>query len=307
MLVLVAALLIAPQLPDSEVLSDEKLIDFVIRGIKNEREQLRSGIFEAHGRVVHENQTFGHFEGEVELICAFDYDADWFRFDRSEDVLDSSPGRDALQASSESHPRSKTDTGVSYPKRKMGGKYARTPTSTVEYLAGDQSAVAKPVGTAPAGSIRPFDVRVVGLCTLGGLELNTGFDKWYKSCEAHKPESAVAEGNGIYRLTWFYENRSIKAINWISEKEAFSPVRFEMYQYGVLPDGSTGTTEPSHESVVTWKKVSGVFVPEKFTAVFRGQPGHLDSYELAVEWKSVNQVVPEILFTREGFELKKGT
>ena len=61
-----------------------KQYDFLLTGMDDPRQRLRTGLYRASGRFISESKKVGRLDGSVRIFSAFDYDAEKFRFDRTE-------------------------------------------------------------------------------------------------------------------------------------------------------------------------------------------------------------------------------
>jgi hypothetical protein len=277
------ALLALP--PDGTNLTSRR--DYLFRGIQANRQMLHRGAFRAHG--VHKSQgstQASRLEGNVEILCAFDYAAGTFRFDRLEParLISGDKVRD-----------------------RMGGKLYRTPKETVIWPDGAPAAGVHPPDHPNDGVIKPFDVRAVGLYLGGSLDAGTPFEEMWRHFSVQKYETISEERKGLFQLKYVAKStvRDSHVTLWIDEGAGFAPVRFETRHPDRMNPGKW--LEPSWISQSSWSSINGVWVPKTYRTEV-SFPGQLTrSYDLAFEWEAVNQPLNQALFTKEGLELKPGT
>ena len=154
----------------------------------------------------------------------------------------------------------------------------------------------------------PFDVRCLGLYYWIGFERRGfRFDHMYEGLTRHKPREAERDADGRWKIVWelpgaVAERRTV----WLDEPRGFTVVRSET-RYEDRSAQKTGGPlvwqEPTQASDVTWEVNNGVWVPKTFKIQTRRR-GALLSCDLSFEWESVNQPVPDNLFTVDGLNIK---
>jgi len=261
--------------------------DYVFKGMRANRERLQRGAFRAHGVYKSQGSTpASKLEGNVEILCAFDYAAGTFRFDRLE------PAR--------------LISGDKVVDR-MGGKLYRTPKETVIWPDGAPAAGVYPPDHPNDGIIKPFDVRAVGLYLGGSLDAGAPFEEMWRHFSVQKYETISEERKGLFQLKYVAKStvRASHVTLWIDEGAGFAPVRFETRHPD--PKNPGKWLQPSWISQSSWSSVNGVWVPKTYRTEV-SFPGQLTrSYDLAFEWEAVNQPLNQALFTKVGLELKPGT
>ena len=170
-----------------------------------------------------------------------------------------------------------------------------------------------------------LDVRALGLYDVGGLFSGRDFDAELARIDARwegGPVECVDEGNGIYRVAWKIAKMRLRMDIWIDSKHGYTPIRgFCRHE-----PGATGDLMETYE--VTWKEVSGVWVPRSYHGSFHlplllrrsipRSPDHPERMEkttytshtevsLSLDWESVNAPVAQDYFAYDHFDLPKGT
>ncbi|MEX2121949.1 MAG: hypothetical protein WD847_20380 [Pirellulales bacterium] len=250
----------------------------VLAGYRDNRERLRSGIYRATGKRSYNSKRHG-FDTTVDmsLFCAFDFDRQLFRFDRTEPHF---------------NPKTAGDS--------MGGKFVRTVDRVIQRHDGGDTVTIQPAGARPLHGILPFDIRGIGSLNLPEVERGTQVERAFASpagfLAEEKIEAAVAESDRIYRLSWLLANGQARRTIWFDAAAGYSPIRLED-RY--VPGEAMAIVE------VAWSNESGVWVPS--TARLETRTGSLEtqdirSYSIAFYWKQVNGPVPDRLFAVEGME-----
>jgi hypothetical protein len=110
---------------------------------------------------------------------------------------------------------------------------------------------------------------------------------------------AVREDDGLIRVAWIAgERRDMKRTVWFNEERGFTPERYEF-------QGRTREVWKLRDVTTTeWQQQQGLWVPVRMT--HQGLVTKKDT-ELAFTWESLNEPLPDELFTAEGFESDEGT
>ena len=251
----------------------------VLNGFRFGRERLRSGVVNVNGRrrfLSKKNPLDS--ESDLSLFIAFEF-PDRFRFDRKEQHFDSKV------------------TGI------IGGRYARS--SEYALVLGLQNPMVSVVRASdpPPRNVRVLDPRVVGLCNLTELESDIGFSKLMDFFDGIDVVSCIGSG-GKFDCRWLFANSSVACdITFEQQGDDYLPVHFEQ-RYGIIADAGR---EASEVCDVKWQRISEVNVPIWMKIVHRegltiGPMKSRREYELNFDWTSVNEKVPDDLFTVEGFK-----
>jgi len=274
--------------------SQAKVRDYVLTGIREHRMKLQQGMFRANGIKKYESKVDGRLEGKVDIFCSFDFTAGLFRFDRAE------PG---MRASSRHDTK---EQRKSWEEVQDGGKYVKTPTSTISYPEGSGAASILPSGRPSPAFIKPFDPRAVGLYTWANLEAGTSFEEIHSFLARQEYQSAVQDGPSVFRLECVSRGAiDIQYRLWIDEQRGFAPIRLEIRRSDMRKPAQW--REPDVINEASWERRNDVWVPRTFRIrqVLRGFLS--ETYELAFQWESINSPQPPELFTKEGLDLKTGT
>ncbi len=277
-----------------------RVTDFLWRGVQAHREQLQSGIFRADGRYLDDSPAEQvHVEKEVHVFCAFDYAEDLLRFDR-------------LQPDDSAAELAEKDTGspdlskVRGLKGLWGGKYARGRDVSTYASEGDNQVSVRARDHALPPMVRVFDVRAIGLCYFSNLDRGTTLSELLELYKGQSPTEVLNDGKGISRIRWRLAADHLRTVC-IDEQRGFTSIRLEVAGGAVKPGEEGDWASPTIVSDVSWIEVSGVWVPKTYHIENTLSSGRKCSYDLAFEWESVNKPIPYVLFTAEGFDLKRGT
>jgi hypothetical protein len=267
----------------------EKLAQFIGLGFKDGRDRLHSGVYRARGRKVDDSAETGKLEGPVDIFCAFDYRNELLRFDRVEVDRVFPVGAEEGQKTA----------WVAEP---VGGKYARTPKKSFHVAHGDKnpSITVHDPQYSPLTGVQPIDIRTLGLCYANDLE--SSFQETYKSLTLQAPDEIGKDAKGMYRLRIEYDEGLAQYVVWLDEAKGFVPVRMERAERNEPGE----RWEQRCVSEVSWVEKGQAWVPKSYRIVDQIVPGRTMTYELAFDWESVNEPIPEKLFTPEGFGLPKG-
>ena len=279
--VIFSAFVGAPNAASADASEKEQLAEFVVAGMRAERERLRSCSFRAkltksQGPRRADDQWEPDSVIMGEIFCACDFEADKVRFDRRE------------------------TGGAPQP---VGGKYIRTPKKTLHaYLSGYIADIKHP--TDPGSPmVKPFDVRVVGLTNPQELE-DAGW-RFEQAMEFYfirqTVVSATTEKPGLHKITWICGKRNeLERTLWVNERRGFTPERLEIRYLN-----KDGDWQHLQSVRTAWTQMSGVWIPESYSCDSRHFYG--TRFELAFDWEQVNGEVDETLFTQEGLNLRKDT
>ncbi len=275
-----------------------QLSRYIWSGMRDHRERLQRGVFHANGRKVFVDPDWGQLEEEVSIFCAFDQGKSSIRFDRLEREKSVTVRPGIKPGHSGAHWDTTPSGGKSL---KIGGKVLRW------QLGGKAAAIGSGESIPLVHQVHPFDVRTLGLTFWQDLEDGVPLQT-YLSVYSKIPNEVVAEGDGVYRLGWTEGGSAatFRRTLWLDETKGFSPIRFEY-----RPQPAHGMVQKGNGysiiSEVTWTRIAELWVPKTFRIEERFMSKRMRSYELAFTWESVNQSIPDDLFTVEGLGLPAGT
>lgn len=258
-----------------------------LQGMKDSRDRLVSGTFKATGRkqVLTSSGSFV-MNDPVKYFCSFDYPAGLLRFDRDMPVV-------RLDPATQKSPVIDREKGI----------YIRTPKHSFCWTSEQPDTLFRASSSAkPAPPATPFDVRSLGLAF--DLDRNVTFAQQYRMASEAKLVEVAEEAKGIYRTVWEMQDPGTFVTVWFDEQQGHSPIRTEVRvgELGNLP------ANPLQRAETTWVNISGIWVPKTFLSKYFDNKGKLESkMELAFEWESVNQPVPEKVFTAAGTGLPPET
>jgi hypothetical protein len=275
-------------LPYKDVRADESgmpTATFLLTGMKDARERLRTGVFRASGQLGDDCVEDNQLHGKVEIYCAFDHSKGMLRFDRRQPERWKDVGPEIVQAPMH--------------------RFIRSPAQTVHFDENIHMLFVRGADESPKAS-RPWNVSVMGLMPESGLDKE--FSDVYEFYANLAEPTIEAVGDRTYRLTWV--NRESwggdgRYSIWIDEKQGFSAVRYEMQH---RPPGEAERSvdadwmEPSVVSEVTWFQKDDVWVPRAYVNEFRGRKGGRERLDLNLDWESVNQAIADEVFTPTTFE-----
>lgn len=205
---------------------------------------------------------------KIELFCAFDFTAHKLRFDRRE----GKKGGDGF---------------TEY-------KYIQTEKNKIICQENGAGIAVLPIDSPVRSKSVPFDVRTLGIANYGDLLNFAGFDDLHAAMAKNAPLKVTTTEEGLTRIESESPGQVISDL-WLNEKAGFTIIRKENW----TTDAETGQRDKEGTSDVTWLQKSGVWVPKSFRLWHS-----LVTDELSFEWESVNEPVPEILFTPKGFDVK---
>jgi len=288
-----------PDSPSIGANDTQQRYDFLIKGMDDQRQRLRSGIYRASGRFISDNPTLGRLDGPVTIYSAFDFNTDKLRFDRIE------PIREGKITAPGAGPRE------TWSKKTKGGALIRLPDRTISNLDGDMISRSGKLTIADESALKPLDIRAFGLFYWTDMANipSTTYPLWLQVLERQKPDEVVEERRGIWRVAWNfpeYGTLSLRRILWLDQNSGFSPIRTELrYRSRSMPPDSWPA--PKEESETTWIEAAGTWVPKTYRlSTDRGTP-NAQSYELSFDWEAVNREVPAKLFSIEDLRLPRGT
>jgi hypothetical protein len=231
-----------------------EIASILFTGMRVSKEALRSGVFSVNGRFRRPRSGVAEgVEGEVKIFCAFDSDADLFRFDRTEPRPLPSSDRKSEKV---------YELGT--------GKYIRTSDHALTWISpssGQNIEFATAIGyhpttIKPSGLIAPFDVRCLGLYLWIDLVNGTSFDHVFGVLSRASWFEVARDGKGAYRLRRHLGRRNDVHTLWIDENQGYSVVRSEVSRKALK--NAESPASPYMSSEVSWLQSSGAWVPTKF-------------------------------------------
>jgi hypothetical protein len=138
----------------------------------------------------------------------------------------------------------------------------------------------------PALQMRPFDIRLIGMMSIGEFE----YRNKYEDCQhflrkVAKLAESEAEKDGTIRMRWDYlvggKDKANETI-WFDKNQGFSPTRMTV----TVTVTNDRNIYVDTDTTTHWKSIGGVWVP---TDCRIEMPGAQHWYELAFKWQSVNE------------------
>jgi hypothetical protein len=257
-----------------------QIADYVLAGLFAHRERLSTGEFQAQWVAVTENPSLGRGERASEIYGWFDHPGKKFRFDR----------RDRWVVAAEG--------GTGEDRHESGGRYVRTDELSIHAPLGGSAAVAVMAPDHPSAWDH-FDVRLLGIAMPQEFAMGYGqFIAFFT--QGQQLVEATREPGGLHRLAWVTGSPpDFKRVIWFNENKGFLAERFEgRVEY----QGQESRLR--YEMSLSAGEINGTWVPVNMSFKNLGNVGNV---ELALDWKSVNRPVPQVVFTTAGLELADGT
>ena len=275
--------------------------EFVLKGMRSHRQRLLRGEVLITGMKESEYADGRSQEADVEMTVAFDFEKNLVRFDRREPA--DASGMQSADMARSFYWRTKTEAAIA----KVNNQ-GEKPTLEIH-----------PADYVPVRPWhRPFDVRAVGVYYWPNFRSGTPLEQILEGFMTTTPVETTETSDGIYCLVWEFNDRQRRTL-WVDGNRGFTPAKMVIQDKGT-PIGEDWDANPVLANEVSWKEVDGVWVPDTFkiqkrtVRVERSAQGELRtagensmSYMLAFEWKSVNQPLPEELFSYREHELEDGS
>ena len=250
-----------------------------LEGWKNARDSLTSGIFRAHGRWFDFSlKEDPKCDGPCEYYCAFDYRKGLFRCDHKIPIVfrvrDAKTGQEVRTIQVEV------------------GKYIATPVRSFEWSPDDSPTIyarGPNHKSDPADQIAPFDVRLLGVGSVGDFTGYTTYKEMLPILVKWPVVGASKAGEGVWQVRW--QSRGFETTVWFKDEAGYLPLRMErryLWYHGV--------SNPQERGETTWTQVSGVWIPKTAVLEQSLMTGRHIKIELAFDWESVNEPVPQSLF-----------
>lgn len=297
----------------SAAAADATLGEFVLEGMQNQRECLRSGAFRARGTKTVVSTDGGRPSmDEVRVSAAFDVDKELWRFDWDgpRPVNWISPYR--------------RDGGPGEPQHvdRLSTKFIRAADHSAHYFNEYRRVEIHPVDATVVeslGRVRQFfDVRCLGLYYWGDLRAGKRYEQLIGAVVRRPPDDCVEDEPGLFRLQWVGRNEELKSNRWktlwIDENKGYSPIRLTL---NWETDGKAFDPDYVHEA--SWELVNEVWVPQSFrmshsewTSAGSGEPGaalpRVDTtLAMAIDWETVNTSIDATRFDYADFGCPAGT
>lgn len=251
---------------------------FALTALKDSRERLIAGIVRASGRA-----QSGDYLRTIDFYNAFDVPAGNYRIDQTETVLNG-PNDPALLR------------GVTI-------RYARNEKSSTFSKARSSVTIDRPE-RQPDPAFKTFDVRAIGILLYADFSLGTSFEELISHLMSQEITGFNRDAVGLCKITWeFGESRELQRMLWLDASRGYSPVRQETRYRKSEQDAWSGVKILSE---TTWREIDGAWVPQTYVLEDRFNV-RVKKYELAFDWESINEPVPEEVFSWEGFDLPIGT
>lgn len=269
-----------------------ELQEFVLSGVRDARSRMRSGVVTVRGSVKHEGGAHpeDYADGRIEMLIAFDMDANRLRFDRFRPGILVDADDPSLQSP------------VS-----LGGKLISRADQTLRWhRPGNDVVTIEPPGWPRDAVIKPIDVRAVGYVGWGDLDRGTPWDSVLDILQRPVSEIEVRDER-YYELIWSSEaGRTPHRVSKVFDAErGFSPLRWEL-RLGMSADGAW--LAPREVVTTDWRESNNVWVPVSVRQEEKWGPRSPRIVrELAFDWKNVNEPVDDEYFTLAGLDLPAGT
>ncbi len=274
----------------------EKHRNYLIAGMRAEREKLRSGHAILTGEHAINSPDVQGFRVPVRYEIAFDYDSRSFRYTQSDFSPHAIPIRPLrVKAANPDRPelgRGKTTEGREWAARASGGTVVHTPEYDLHRPIDSRLIARLAPGNLGRTSVKEWDMTALGLMDWPtferGLKRDEILDAAGSQLQCH---SVDVDASGISRLKVRSDWTEYEM--WIDEKQGMTPIRISRKD---LRDSLKETSR----SDVSWKLQNGVWVPESFRIEDFLELGSTQSYVMTIEWKSVNEPLDSKLFSPEG-------
>jgi len=188
-------------------------------------------------------------------------------------------------------------------------KVIRTGSEYMRFIGGENRGnltrykVDDPITMALSGM--PVDVRAIGYCVYQTITMGTAKDLMRTLGKGSFVSASLDKDSGVGVINFMVcETPEVHAVTWIDTHNDYVPVRSDIYFY--LPEKPPIVHQRTETS---WAKVNKAVVPVKSTCRIIQLPGGgADTVrEVRLTWKSVNEPVPEKLFSQEDLKLPNGT
>ncbi|MCA9125103.1 MAG: hypothetical protein KDB05_07595 [Planctomycetales bacterium] len=269
-----------------DVLLPAEVARYLHAGMIDARSKLRTGSFRATGTWVESDSRGESLSLDWEVFCAFDHDRNLFRFDQQMELPDALP--QGVEA--ETQPAT-----LSVVKTKLV-----TDPEGVIYWCDEESAKIELWGPTfePSRRLYDFDVRCAGLLGVYSFGRGLTVEEFCKAWSSTKVRE-VTNRSGLQRIEFHNNESEVLFAQTIDERRGFTPIHAEFRDLALAgPSATFDQAELISKGSTTWKQINEQWVPASILLVY-GK----DRRELAFEWESVNEPIPDKLFQKEGLGL----
>jgi hypothetical protein len=266
--------------------SDDMDFKFLMRGLRNEREKLRTGEFVGYG-VSSIAGVENESSGDVQIRCLFDFARGMFRVDREAQLQ--SGGNIVTQWI-----QTRDDICV------YNSMFKRVDCDS----ASDPSP--RIIVDLPA-----IDFRCFGLYHWIDFSEGRQFPEVIERFESHQPVEIVRDLPGVYRLRWQFGDY-VQRYVWIDTSQGYAPIKMRVER----KFNDSWYEHPQEASDVSWQNRDGVWVPDSFSFEVRhfapgSDPSRPEEETLTnrykINWVSLNGELDERSFSYEDFGVPDGT
>jgi|GEM_PF-2670266 len=271
---------------------------YLVAGMRSEREKLRSGQVVLKGEHWRNSKELGEFRISVRFEVAFDHDAHSYRFTQHDyaqySTAKMSPQEKADYWERTDVPHGTSPNGIDWVTEAKGGTVVHTPLYDL-HLAIDSPTVSRlPPGASQKTTIREWDLAALGLMDWPMFSAEYRLKEILDGFETGLSCHAVEMGpSGLSNLKVRADDTQYDV--WIDEKQGMTPVSISRQE---LNDSMRETSR----SDVSWKVISGVWVPVSFGISDLLGPDITFGYDLILEWSSVNEQLAADTFTPAGID-----
>ncbi|HQU44944.1 MAG TPA: hypothetical protein PK867_19165 [Pirellulales bacterium] len=248
-------------------------------------------------------------DGPLTFRLMFDFDLRLLRCEREQPISVTSPLRADNPANSAPPGAPVFDGQVLGAPHLITVKqtYFRKPGEAVIYQKGETYVMIYGEETKPPDSMLAFDILATGLLFRQTYCEQTSFAEVYDALARFDADDVADEGNGVERIRWTIGDDHRRFL-WIDKHRGFSPTRFEARDRRMSRRTRDGSwPEPYLINTASWKAVNDVWVPASWEIQERREEEAIWKYEHEFEWRSVNEPLPEDLFTVDGLGCPAGT
>jgi hypothetical protein len=192
----------------------------------------------------------------------------------------------------------------------MGGRTAKvlhTTTEFLQYFRDQQGASMVRLNPGDESMVldgMPIDMRAVGLCRYTHLARGGKVETLLDSIDRMELLGVSLEDDiGVMVLGPNVDGGMTHIVYWIDTAHGYVPIQYEVQVWSPLHGWSV-----SERYETSWGRVNDTMVPLRGAWSLDSVDGDLECMEeMRFTWKTVNEGVPDELFTRESLELPDGT
>jgi hypothetical protein len=282
-MVLVSLLSIGFSVPVVRAAAPSEDAGYLLTGLRDSRQRLRSGVFRATGRLTNDFKEDQPLDGDVEIFCAFDIDRKLVRFDRRQPVRWADPREKAAS-------------------RPMA-RFIATAEQSVHFDENTPRLFIRPASAKPSSLVHPWDVRSIGLVPENSM--HEPFDDIFELYVGLPGANVTRDADQTCRITWIDVRKwgdTLHAL-WIDESRGFTPVRYECRDRRPSQGAALDAPWPAALSTneLTWQEFSGVWVPTAMSLENHGARRGRERFDLTFDWEVVNGPVPAKYFDPVSF------